>query len=217
MTCEFITSFISKRLPIQFSPIMRPKPSNSPSFKACICGQHGVGKTAILHRRTASEFLTDYDSTIGVAFATIMEPVNGKKVTLTVWDTAGQEKYHDMMPLYYRNASAIILVADLTNVESWDLIRKWTETEFPSIDPIPLLFLAINKSDLTPESDFTHKAVLWAEQMRLPYYCTSALTGEGIADLFQDLAAELVESKASRVKLRTEEIASETQQPANCC
>jgi small GTP-binding protein len=217
MTCESITPLISKRLPIQFSPIMQPEEGNSLPFKVCIYGQYGVGKTAILHRRISGNFVTDYFPTILAVITELRETVNDTVVRLTVWDTAGQEKYQSLMPLYYRGATAIVLVADRTNVESWELIQKWTETELPLIESTPLLFLAINKFDLMPESDFTDKVVLWAEQMRLPYYWTSALTGDGIADLFQDLAAELVKSKVSRGKLVTEEIASGTQQPANCC
>ena len=31
-----------------------------------------------------------------------------------IWDTAGQEKYHSLAPMYYRGAAAAIVVYDIT-------------------------------------------------------------------------------------------------------
>lgn len=36
------------------------------------------------------------------------------EVELDIWDTAGQEQYHCLAPVYYRGAQAAVVVYDIT-------------------------------------------------------------------------------------------------------
>ena len=50
----------------------------------------------------------------------------GDKVyELQIWDTAGQEKFRSITPLYFRDANGIILVCDVTNQSSFNSLRDW--------------------------------------------------------------------------------------------
>lgn len=40
-------------------------------------------------------------------------------------DTAGQERYASLAPLYYRGASAATVVYDITNAESFQKAKQW--------------------------------------------------------------------------------------------
>jgi small GTP-binding protein len=42
------------------------------------------------------------------------------KITLEIWDTAGQEKFKKIAPIYYRNAQAVLIVFDLTRQDSFE-------------------------------------------------------------------------------------------------
>lgn len=55
-----------------------------------------------------------------------------------MWDTAGQEKYHSLAPMYYRgikefliflmfflDAQVAVLVYDITKRDSYESLRKW--------------------------------------------------------------------------------------------
>lgn len=44
---------------------------------------------------------------------------------LNIWDTAGDERFRSIMPLYYRDAEIAILVFDLTEAESFKGIDYW--------------------------------------------------------------------------------------------
>ena len=42
-----------------------------------------------------------------------------------MWDTAGQESYRSLLPLYYRGASIVVLVYDITNEDSLEQTKWW--------------------------------------------------------------------------------------------
>ena len=48
--------------------------------------------------------------------------VDDTPIKYQIWDTAGQEKYHSLAPMYYRGAAAAIVVYDITRkvrVATW--------------------------------------------------------------------------------------------------
>jgi Ras-related protein Rab-21 len=48
--------------------------------------------------------------------------IDNKNVLLSFWDTAGQEKFQSLAPIYYRDANAALLVYDITNRETFDKV-----------------------------------------------------------------------------------------------
>jgi GTPase SAR1 family protein len=53
--------------------------------------------------------------------------MDGASLQMDIWDTAGQERYRTLAPLYYRNATAAIVVFDITDKDSFDGGRIWVE------------------------------------------------------------------------------------------
>ena len=51
---------------------------------------------------------------IRAAFMSKTLVVDDQAIKFQIWDTAGQEKYHSLAPMYYRGASAAIVVYDIT-------------------------------------------------------------------------------------------------------
>jgi Ras-related protein Rab-8A len=64
--------------------------SNSYTVKLIIVGDSGVGKTNLLLRYCDGEFKTNYVPTIGVDFKIKTVHLDGCKLKLQIWDTAGQ-------------------------------------------------------------------------------------------------------------------------------
>ena len=83
------------------------------SFKVCIIGESGAGKTSLLNRYITGMFTDDYKPTISASFMAAHEIVGDHTITLNIWDTAGQEKFQSMMPLYMRNVDCVLLVFDV--------------------------------------------------------------------------------------------------------
>lgn len=65
--------------------------------------------------------------TIGASFSTFKIKLTDGKVKMQIWDTAGQEKFRAMTPMYYRNANAALLVFDITSYKSFVEVKGWVQ------------------------------------------------------------------------------------------
>jgi small GTP-binding protein len=81
-------------------------------FKIIIAGSQGVGKSSLLLRYVDNVWSGNLLSTIGVDFKFKTTEVNGEKVKLQIWDTAGSEAFKSIVSAYYRGADAVMLVFD---------------------------------------------------------------------------------------------------------
>lgn len=45
-------------------------------------------------------------------------------MNLAIWDTAGQEKFHALGPIYYRMSNGAILVYDITDENTFLMVRE---------------------------------------------------------------------------------------------
>ena len=61
----------------------------------------------------------------GVDFAVHHAEIDGKRVKIQVWDTAGQEAFRSITRSYFRGATGVLLVYDVTNHESFKSLRDW--------------------------------------------------------------------------------------------
>merc|ERR1711918_263980 len=71
-----------------------------------------------------------YISTIGVDFKIRTVEIDGKVIKLQIWDTAGQERFRTITSSYYRGAHGIIVVYDVTEMDTFHAVERWmTEIE----------------------------------------------------------------------------------------
>ncbi|XP_068930792.1 nuclear ubiquitous casein and cyclin-dependent kinase substrate 1 isoform X1 [Petaurus breviceps papuanus] len=124
-------------------------------FKVLVVGDAAVGKTSLVQRYCQDTFSKHYKSTVGVDFALkVVQWSNSEMVRLQLWDIAGQERFTSMTRLYYRDASACVIMFDVTNATTFSNSQRWKQDldcklTLPSGEPVPCLLLA-NKSDLSP-------------------------------------------------------------------
>ncbi|KAG9125970.1 hypothetical protein FRC07_005378 [Ceratobasidium sp. 392] len=116
--------------------------------KVVIMGSAGVGKTSLVTRYVEERFAPQTTTTTGAFFHSKKVTVDGTKVRLQIWDTAGQERFRSMAPMYYRGASAAILVYDITNASSFDDVKVWIDELKRNCDPDLLIFIVGAKADL---------------------------------------------------------------------
>ncbi len=64
-------------------------------------------------------------ATIAAAFHTKSLQIGGVRVDLQIWDTAGQEKFRSLTPMYYRECAAALVVYDLGKPETLETAEYW--------------------------------------------------------------------------------------------
>jgi small GTP-binding protein len=119
-------------------------------FKIITMGDANVGKTALCCRICETHEDLGYMPTIGIEFNRINMDYNDTKITLQLWDTAGQECFAPIIRNYYKNIVGIFFVIDITCQKSIDKIDYWLE-EFDKyrIQTCETIIIAIgNKIDL---------------------------------------------------------------------
>ncbi len=166
-------------------------------FKIVVLGEGAVGKTAIVTRFSHGFFRTDYKTTIGSQFAVknidvVDNDGSRKTVKLQIWDVAGQSRFQILRPMYYRGASGGILVYDVTRRRTFIVLEEWlTELRKAINKDIPLVLVA-NKTDLPDRVVEPAEGHEFAKAHNMPYVESSAKTGEGIIDIFEELAKTLL-------------------------
>ncbi|XP_062066205.1 ras-related protein Rab-7L1 isoform X1 [Lepus europaeus] len=124
-------------------------------FKVLVVGDAAVGKTSLVQRYSQDSFSKHYKSTVGVDFALkVLQWSDSEVVRLQLWDIAGQERFTSMTRLYYRDASACVIMFDVTNATTFSNSQRWkqdldSKLTLPNGEPVPCLLLA-NKCDLSP-------------------------------------------------------------------
>ena len=190
---------------------------SDPPFRVVTIGEASVGKTSITNRLIEEKFNLYEPSTIGANYQPFITAVDGKKVEIQIWDTAGQEKFKSLTPIYYRNAAAGVAVFSLTKQSSFEQLNDLIKSFYETAGHNALLYIAANKSDMIEEIsvDF-EEAKRWAELNRYKIYKTSAQNGEGIKELFSDLANELYFQKLNKETTQRPNIHKKNNQPG-CC
>jgi small GTP-binding protein len=160
------------------------------SLKVVLVGDTKVGKSCILSRFVQGTFDRNMPATIGAAFLTKVITTPNGPVRLQLWDTAGQEKFRSLAPMYYRSSAVAVLVYDVTTKSSLDGLEDWA-AEIADKAPHNIKLVVIgNKIDMTEERRVTQQAgqELARTLNAVHYGETSAKTGDGINDVFNKIA-----------------------------
>jgi Ras-related protein Rab-18 len=166
-----------------------------PALKLVLLGNSGVGKSAIGRRFTSDTFSAEGVSTIGADTMRTRITVRSQVVDLAIWDTAGQEVYRALTPQYFRDASLAVIVFSVTDGESLNGADYWLTT-VNEATPSALRTLVGNKIDVTPRNVTFDNASALAEKHNVPYMETSAMTGQGVASVFEELVQLYIDQKA---------------------
>lgn len=113
-------------------------------------------------------------------------------VKFEIWDTAGQERYRSLAPMYYRGASAAIVVYDITNPDSFTGAKSWVKELQRRGDPNVVIALAGNKADLESRRKVQfEEANSYAEENGILHLETSAKNANNVKALFVEIAKKL--------------------------
>jgi small GTP-binding protein len=128
-----------------------------PVIKAVLIGDSAVGKTSIFRRLESKTFDTEHVATVGGAFIRVwIDLPTGTRTEIGLWDTAGQEKFRTIVPMYFQKTDILIVVFDLTNPDSFRGIDNWITLARDRGPPDVRIFIIGNKLDLTAQRAVTY-------------------------------------------------------------
>ncbi|EAY12060.1 small GTP-binding protein, putative [Trichomonas vaginalis G3] len=167
------------------------------SYKIILLGNSGTGKTSIIDRKRLGTTAPDLHPTIGCNSTDMVINLKDKSVKLKVWDTAGQEEYKSIVPIYTRGAHAALLVFDVTDMSSIQSLDGWRSMLLES-EPTEVPFFVVgNKIDMKSENTISREiAQTYATRYSADLYFVSALSGQGINELFEKVAEKVSERKS---------------------
>ena len=156
-------------------------------IKVLMLGDSNVGKSCLVIK-FVDERTGPIKSmpTIGIDFK-IKRIMLG--VRLSIFDTAGQERYRTITASYYRGSQGIVLVYDITDRNSFESMRNWLEQIEQHADCHVMKVLVGNKCDLSSGRKVdTAEGEALANEFGMKFYETSAQTGVNVTDAFQGIA-----------------------------
>jgi small GTP-binding protein len=185
-------------------------------MKVVLVGDAQVGKTCMLSRLTNNSFNETTPATVVGAFQTHTMDTSKGLITIQIWDTAGQEKFRSLAPMYYRAANVAIICFDLTNRRTFTGAAAWADDLAERAAGDIQTIIVGTKSDLVVERTVALREgkELAKSKGAADYLECSAKTGAGIHEVFVR-AAELTDpGGAVRVEFGSLDSADESE---GCC
>uniref|UniRef100_A0AC11BFE0 Ras homolog family member D n=1 Tax=Ovis aries TaxID=9940 RepID=A0AC11BFE0_SHEEP len=131
-------------------------PGGARSVKVVLVGDGGCGKTSLLMVFAEGAFPESYTPTVFERLAVNLQ-VKGKPVQLQIWDTAGQVDYDRLRPLFYPDASVLLLCFDVTSPHSFDNIsNRWYPEVNHFCKEVPIVVVGC-KTDLRKDKSLVKK------------------------------------------------------------
>lgn len=151
---------------------------NSP--RVIFVGDSGVGKTSLIHRCKNKRFSETTSPTIGAGITQMQANIDGKVIDYQLWDTAGQEIYRNIVPIYFKGAICAVVVFSLEERHSFTSLQSWINQLQAHADENVGIVICGNKVDVENTTVTQNEAEHWAQERGYTIIFTSAYTGENV-------------------------------------
>ena len=185
-------------------------------LKICLVGDRGVGKTSLIRRFAASQFLDEEKGTLGAHLHPVeveipLDKEEIAKVRVDLFDFMGEHAMRDnFRDAIFYGAHGVLAVCDLGRPETMRSLVDWVQAVSSVAGAVPAV-VAFNKSDLGKDIAIgaPEMRALMAQLPGVTTQMTSARTGQGVEAAFNGIILKAVEGildarkvSASREDLR---------------
>lgn len=170
-------------------------------FKIILIGESGVGKTSLINRYCKDEFSDEFDPTVGINYQNHTVEIDGRKVRLNIWDTAGQEKFKTLTRQFYRKVDGAILCYSITDKNTLERLEDYwikeleDNTDTTCHKMIVGTMLDIRKEQGEQESFVsTEEGSNLAQRHGTMFIEASSKSSEGVENAFEELIRRILSS-----------------------
>jgi small GTP-binding protein len=176
-----------------------------PGLKLVLLGDAFTGKTTLTKSFAAQTTGDDYCPTVGSECVSVRLQLNGEMQQVSIRDTAGQERFSSLVPVYCRSADAGIIVYSIVDTNSFQNCQKWVNFLLGSSPDAKVLIFG-NKTDLEAERTVTVESL---KQFGVDHGCLwwegCARTGENVQLAFANIIRQCGE-KPRPTRAATQEL-----------
>ncbi|KAH0787777.1 small GTP-binding protein [Histomonas meleagridis] len=193
-----------------------------PNIKLVFIGDSSVGKSSLVVKYCTKAFPFEIQPTVNAAYQTkIFQLPDKTEIELRIWDTAGQEAYHSLAPIYFQNSSIAFVVFDITSHSSFKNVENWIKLVREYGNKNMVVVIVANKADLENDRQVQPKEYNdLADKCGTLVQETSALTGIGIEEMFDLAVNKLIESDESlqyQLYVSKNQIGQQQVAKSGCC
>ena len=185
--------------------------------KIVVLGDSGVGKTSLANRWINGSWTDSVKPTIGANHQRKRVVVEGQNLDVFMWDTAGQEQFRSLAPVYTRSSSAVVIVASITEQSSFETINDWIDIVRATSEKMPPMVLCVNKIDL-PNHVMEFEDVL--DKYRNDFngvFFVSALTGQEVDNAFRCASENAFKFVTESQSVESKKLDPTPKSKKNCC
>jgi small GTP-binding protein len=158
-------------------------------LKVVMVGDGAIGKTSLINSYLESKFKDEYVPTTGArVYSKTIKADDGSAVRMVVWDVPGHRAFTEARTEYYKEASGIVYVFDVTKPETFTNLPRWVD-ETSRYAPRAKAIIVGNKTDLVDERRVPRKrGERYALKLGAPYFEVSAKSRENVERAFTAMA-----------------------------
>ena len=166
------------------------------TFKVILLAMEDVGKKTLERSFLTDLFKNDSEMVIGVEFYVKKIELEGQIIILQFWIFPIEERFRFLEPSYIRGSNGIILMYDITSLESLSRVSEWSQMIKNEIEyDIPILLVG-NKLDLEENREVSKEEV---EELEMDYNISSSMeislkTGENVEEMFRKLTRMMLKT-----------------------
>ena len=160
--------------------------------KVALVGDSKVGKTNIASQLTKKNFNNTYQTTLGIEYSQYDIQIKDTNYTVQfhILDFTGFSTFRETINNLIKDCNFILLVYDLTNLESFQNIKLWkTMVDELNVKKNTVRYLIGNKNENPDKIKVDQGSIdSIASSLKLKSYCVSAKMNTNLVELFQELA-----------------------------
>ncbi len=171
-------------------------------FKVLLLGNSDVGKSSLILRYVDQIWNEVFVPTIGVDFKVKTLEIDNKNIKMQIWDTAGEERFRNVISSYFKGSHGILLVYDITNKDSFKNLENWLIEIEKNASENVLKILIGNKNDLDNDREIkADEGQAFANRNGMQFMETSAKMNTNVNEAFEALAKLMINFNSHKNQL----------------